>query len=242
MAGHSKWKQIKRKKGVKDKERGALFAKLSRHIMVAAAEGGGTDPSQNLRLRLALEQAKKQNMPHATIERTLASLAEKQNSVLSRKFYEAFGPGKAAMLIEALTDNENRTVSEIKQILRLKGGKFGAAGSVVYMFRHCGLVTIPKTNNAENKVFLFADSCGALDIETDAESYVVTIPYERMGEVGENLTGIEDAEQELVWIPTVHIRVTGAEYENLAELAQHLEALDDVPMVYVNAVTDDEEI
>jgi len=171
MAGHSKWSKIKRQKGINDVQKGAVFAKHSRHITLAVSEGGGiTDPEKNVKLRLAIEQASASSMPKATIERAVKNASAQDKLNLKQLYYGAFGPGGCMLYIEALTDNESRTVANVKYTLRKRGGKMGTSGSVDYLFRHCYIVTFSKPENDESDVLSFASKVDAYDIDEDADT------------------------------------------------------------------------
>ncbi len=143
MSGHSKWSTIKHQKGAKDAKRGALFTKLSREINVAVKTGGGGDPESNFRLRLAVDKARAQNMPNDNIQRAIASaLGSSDDTNYDEVMYEGFGPGGSAVLVQALTDNRNRTVSEVRNAFTKGGGNMGESGSVGWMFANQGIITL----------------------------------------------------------------------------------------------------
>src|SRR5664279_1489145 len=145
MSGHSKWKTIKRQKGANDQKRGQIFTKLSNAISIAVREGGGVaDPESNFRLRLAIEAARSANMPKENIERAIERAANKQGSGLEEAVYEGFGPGGFSVIVEAFTDNKQRTVAEVKNIFNKNGGNIGSQGSVMYQFDKKGMVMVDK--------------------------------------------------------------------------------------------------
>lgn len=236
MAGHSKWSQIKRKKGLKDVQKGALFAKLSKHIMLAVSEGGeNSDPATNLKLRLAIENAKSNNMPKDTILRVIEKAKGQNNKELRELYYEVFGPYGTIYYIEALTDNENRTISEIKYVLHRHNGKLGHLGSVAYMFNHCGIINIPKSGNNESDVLMFVERLDALDLDEDAESYSVTIPFQNLGKVSREQGNVIVVSQEQQFVPQAYIEIADIHKQKVIDFIEALEALDDVNAVYTNA-------
>lgn len=237
MAGHSKWSQIKRKKGLKDVQKGAIFAKLSRNIMLAVSEGGGVlDPDLNLKLRLAVEKAKQNNMPKDTIQGVIEKASGQGRSQLKQLYYEAFGPGGSMLYIETLTDNEKRAISDVKSVLYRHKGKLGAAGSVGYLFRHCGVVTLDKIQNTEADVVMFAERLDACDIDEDAERYIITIPFHNIGKVKDQVGELRISSQEQQFVPQTYIPVPANEKEDVIRLIEALEDLEDVHAVYTNAL------
>ncbi len=236
MSGHSKWATIKRKKGASDVARGQLFSKLSRLITLAVAEGGGaTDPDANVKLRFAVDRARTENMPKENIARAIAKGAGPDRGSLRQVLYEAFGPGGTALLIEATSDNPNRTLAEVRSMLERNGGKMGREGSVGHLFTHCGIVTFDKAKNKQEDVLNFAQCIDALDLEDGEESYSVYFPFEAQGRVKECVG-------ELVWDEAPHldyrplnlVRIEGEQARSLLSLITKLEGLDDVVAVYGN--------
>ncbi len=167
MSGHSKWSSIKHQKGAKDVQRGALFTKLAREITVAVRSGGSGDVEANYRLRLAVQKAKTSNMPNDNIDRSIKkALGEGDASNYDDVMYEGFGPGGAAILVQALTDNRNRTVSEVRSVFAKHGGNMGESGSVGWMFANRGVITINTDGKDADEVALSAIDAGAADVET----------------------------------------------------------------------------
>src|SRR5581483_5847804 len=166
MSGHSKWAQIKRQKGVNDARRGALFTKVGREITVAAREGGG-DPNANFRLRLAVEKAREVNMPQDNIQRAInrGTGADKEGGQLEELFYEGYGPGGVAMMIQVLTDNRNRAAADVRNVFTRGGGNMGEGGSVAWMFDQKGLITVALDGANAEDVELAAIEAGADDIQ-----------------------------------------------------------------------------
>src|SRR5579872_2266904 len=238
MSGHSKWATIKRQKGANDTKRGALFTKLSKAITLAVGAGGGvSDPAQNFRLRLAVEAARAGNMPKDTIERAIEKAAGKAGNSLEEVVYEGFGPGGVGILVEAATDNKNRTTSEIANTFSKNGGNMGAMGSVAYQFKKMGQLLVEKGSKSFDDAFLEAAEAGAEDVE-DAEDNLVYV-YTQPGEVAK----VKDAlmqkgfvvkEMELIFKPTITLAVDEAIEEKIMNILEKLEELDDVQKTYAN--------
>src|SRR5438445_49042 len=187
MAGHSKWKQIKRKKAVTDQRRGALFTKLIREITIAAKQGGG-DPAGNARLRTAIDAAKAENMPLDNIERAVKKgTGELEGVTYEAVTYEAYGPGGAALLIEATTDNANRTVAEIRNAFQRHGGNLGATNSVAWMFDRKAQITVDATRADEDTVMEAALDAGADDMARDGDVFLITGPAGQLHQISERL-------------------------------------------------------
>src|SRR5512134_3975798 len=175
MSGHSKWSSIKHKKGAADAKRGKLFSKLSRAIIVAAKEGGG-DPAANLALQNAVEKARSYSMPKDNIERAIAkgAGADAEGSGFETVVYEGYGPEGVAVLVEALTDNRNRTASEVRHLFAKHGGNLGATGAVAWQFERKGIVLVPADGVDEDELMLAAADAGADDVDLDGSTYQVT--------------------------------------------------------------------
>src|ERR1044072_527100 len=228
MAGHSKWKQIKRKKAVTDSRRASHWTKLIREITVAAKAGGG-DPGGNPRLRLAIDNARGANMPFENIDRAIKKGTGELEGVSYEEItYEAYGPGGVAIMIESLTDNGNRTVADIRRWLSRNGGNLGTAGSVAWMFDRRGQITIDGGKFDEDTVMEAALEAGALDVEADEGNFTVSTEVTDLNSVQDRLRekGIEGGEPELAMIPKTEIRVEGADAEQLVKLLELLEELD----------------
>lgn len=237
MSGHSKWATIKRQKGANDAKRGALFTKLSKAITIAVMAGGGIgDIAQNFRLRLAVEAARSGNMPKDTIERAIEKAAGKSGGTLEEVVYEGFGPGGVGIIVEAATDNKNRTTSEVQNVFNKNGGNLGAMGSVAYQFKKMGQLLVEKGNKNFDDLFLEAADAGAEDVEdSDTMAYVYTQPND-VAKVKDKLTekGIAVKEMELVWQPTMTVPVDEVTGEKIVNLLEKLEELDDVQKTYSN--------
>lgn len=241
MAGHNKWSKIKRKKGVNDAKRGALFTKLIREITVAAREGGG-DPDYNARLRLAVDTAKAESMPSDNIERAIKrGTGELEGVNYEETTYEGYGPGGIALFIECLTDNTNRTVADIRHTLGKFGGSLGTDGSVAWQFDRKGQLVIDASRYSEDRVFEAAIEGGAEDVQGDGEEFVITTQLSDFAAVRDHLeeAGLDTSSAELTRIPTSEVQVTGKEAEELLKLLDALEDLDDVQKVHSNADIDE---
>jgi YebC/PmpR family DNA-binding regulatory protein len=237
MAGHSKWKQIKRKKAITDAKRASSWTKVIREITVAARSGGG-DAGGNPRLRTAIDAAKAVNMPGENIERAIKKgTGELEGSVYEELTYEGYGPGGAAIFIEATTDNPNRTVAEIRHAFSRNGGNLGASNSVAWMFDRKGQIYVDSARYADEEALLEkALEAGAEDFTREGEQYVVTTDPTQVHAVQSALqdTGVESAESEIALIPKNTVRVEGKNAESVLKLMEELEDLDDVQKVAAN--------
>ena len=236
MSGHSKWSTIKRKKGAADAKRGKIFTKLIREIATAARLGGG-DLDSNPRLRLVVDKAKGSNMPKDNIQRAIQKgLGGGEGDSYEEVVYEGYGPGGTAILIEALTDNKNRTVSDVRHALTKNGGNLGSIGCVSYLFEQRGLLAF-ETDGIDSDGFLEAAlEAGAEDIVEGEEMLeVVTSPSEFSG-VKEALAsaGFVPVESSITMDPTTTVALSGNEAEQMLRLADSLEDLDDVQNFYAN--------
>src|SRR4051794_27720041 len=236
MAGHSKWAGIKHKKAIVDARRGKLFTKLARAITVAAKEGGG-DPDANPALALAMQKAKDASMPKDNIERAIAKGTGEgaDADALESVLYEGYGPGGVALLIEAVTDNRNRTGSEIRHILTKHGGSLGEPGSVAYLFDKRGVVVVDASRYSEDDLMAAIDA-GALDIEADEDVFEVLTEPADLSAVREALAAadvdIESAELRLQ--PKTRVAVDDDAAPQLLRLIDALEEQDDVDVVHAN--------
>ncbi|MGB1657729.1 MAG: YebC/PmpR family DNA-binding transcriptional regulator [Longimicrobiales bacterium] len=241
MAGHNKWSKIKRKKGVNDAKRGALFTKLIREITVAAREGGGS-VEFNARLRLAVETAKSASMPAENIERAIKKgTGELEGVDYQEVTYEGYGPGGVALFIECLTDNTNRTVADVRHALSKCDGSLGTDGSVAWQFDRKGQLVVDASKYSEEDVFEAAIESGAEDVSADGDEFVVTAePTDFTAvEAGLKEAGIEAASAELTRIPKNEVAVAGKDAEKLLKLLDMLDDLDDVQKVHSNADIDE---
>ena len=238
MSGHSKWSSIKHKKGAADAKRGQLFSKLSRAIIVAAKEGC-PDPAGNLALQNAIEKARSYSMPKDNIERAIAkgSGADAEGSSFETVIYEGYGPEGVAVLVEALTDNRNRTASEVRHLFAKHGGNLGTTGAVAWQFERKGVVLVHADGVDEDALVLVVAEAGAEDVELDGSSFVVTSTPETMSEVraAVEAAGFTIESVELAMVPKVSVAVAdeGAARQ-LIRLVEGLEDTDDVQDVYAN--------
>jgi YebC/PmpR family DNA-binding regulatory protein len=238
VSGHSKWSSIKHKKGAADAKRGALFTKLSKAISVAAREGG-PDPASNLALQNAIEKARSYSMPKDNIERAVArgSGGDAEGASYETVTYEGYGPEGVAVLVEALTDNRNRTASEVRHLFSKFGGNLGATGAVAWQFERRGVVLVSADGIDEDELMLAAADAGADDVELDGSTFQVTCAPESLRAVREGLDGagyvIESAELSMVAKTTVDIADETAARKVL-RLVEGLQEADDVQDVYAN--------
>jgi len=239
MSGHSKWHKIQHKKGATDAKRGAIFTKLGNAITVAAKQGGG-DPEMNFSLRLAIEKAKQTNMPKDNIERAIKrGTGELEGGIFEEVVYEGFGPNKIPIIIEALTDNKNRTITEIKNIFNKAGGAIAGPGSVMWQFAKKGVITInkqqPTINNLEELELLLIDA-GADDIEIGDENILVYTKPEELQLVKENLDEykIETESAELQFVAKEKKEISDEVGEKIQRLFEQLDENDDVTNYFTN--------
>ena len=238
MSGHSKWSTIKHKKGAADAKRGKLFSKLSRAIMVAAKEGGA-DAGSNLALQNAIEKARSYSMPKDNIERAIAKGAGEgtDGSAFETVVYEGYGPEGVAVIVEALTDNRNRTASEVRHLFSKHGGNLGATGAVAWQFERRGVVLVDGEGVDEDELVLAAADAGADDVERDGDSFVVSSSPEDLSGVREALEGagftLESVGLQMVPKTTVAIAEESTA-KQVVRLVEGLEDNDDVQDVYAN--------
>jgi YebC/PmpR family DNA-binding regulatory protein len=241
VSGHNKWSKIKRKKGVADAKRGALFTKLIREITVAARGGGGS-PEFNARLRLAVDTAKAASMPAENIDRAIKKgTGELEGTTYEEVTYEGYGPGGVALFIECLTDNTNRTVAAVRYALTRYDGSLGTDGSVAWQFDRKGQIVIDASRYSEESVFEAAIDAGAEDVASDADELVVTTDAALFNAVQDGIrdAGIEALSAELTRVAKTEVSVAGREAEKLVKLLEALEELDDVQKVHSNADIDE---
>ena len=236
MSGHSKWSQIKRQKGANDVKRGAIFTKVGREIAVAA-RAGGADPDGNFRLRLAIEKARSVNMPADTIKRAVERAAGGGDGEQFEEIaYEGYGPGGVAVLVEAATDNRNRTAAEIRSIFSKSGGQLAGSGSVAWQFEPRGLITVPVGGQDADELALVAIDAGADDVDTDADPLEVYTEPGQLERVRRSLeeagVAVESAETTMVAKATVELDSSRA--RQALRLVEALEDLEDVQRVTAN--------
>ena len=242
MAGHSKWANIQHRKGKADKAKAKLFSKLAKEITVAARLGGG-DPAANPRLRAAVVSARAASMPTDTIDRAIKKGSGELEGVdFVDVTYEGYGPGGVAIMLECLTDNRNRTVSEIRSLFSKNGGHLGAEGSVAFLFKHCGqLVFAPGTS--EDQLMNVAIEAGAEDvvINEDGSIEVITTPTEfHIVKAALERAGLKPELAEVTMKPANETLLTGEDATRMQKLIDAVESLDDVQEVYTTAVMDQE--
>lgn len=236
MSGHSKWATIKRKKAALDSKRGKIFTKLIKEITIAARAGG--DINGNPRLRLAVDNAKAQNMPMDNIERAIKKATGELEGVTYHELtYEGYGPAGVAVLVEVATDNKNRTVAEVRHLFSKSGGAMGETGSVAWMFDRKGIITLPAAGKKEDDVMEVVLEAGADDLTTQEEYFEVQTAIENFEPVRRTLVdknfAVENAS--LQWIAKNMIEVKGEDAEKVMKMIEALEDLDDVQNVYSNA-------
>jgi YebC/PmpR family DNA-binding regulatory protein len=238
MSGHSKWSSIKHKKGAADAKRGKLFSKLTRAIIVAAREGGG-DPAANLALQNAIEKARSYSMPKDTIERAVARGAgsEDDGDVYEPIVYEGYGPGGVALIVEALTDNRNRTAAEVRHIFAKHDGNLAGSGSVAWLFERRGVVLVGAEGVDEDDLTLAAADGGADDVERDGSSFEISSAPDALSSVRETIEGAGFAVEsvEVALVPKTNVTVEDEAYaRKILRLIDALEENDDVQDVYAN--------
>ncbi|HVR88539.1 MAG TPA: YebC/PmpR family DNA-binding transcriptional regulator [Candidatus Limnocylindria bacterium] len=236
MSGHSKWSQIKRQKGAADVKRGAVFTKMTREIMLSAREGGG-DPEANFRLRLAMDRARGVNMPLANIQRAIErATGGADGAQLESIVYEGYGPGGVSVMVEAATDNRNRTASEVRVAFSRHNGKLGESGSVQWLFEQKGVIEIDATGQDADGISLQAIDAGAEDVEVDGSLITVYTTPNRFEAVKRALEALQlpvgDAEMSMR--STTTVRLEGDQAKKIIALVEALEDLDDVQKVHAN--------
>ena len=246
MSGHSKWANIKHRKAKADAERGRMFTKVAREILVAAREGG-PDPEANFRLRMAIERARAVNMPNDSIMRAIKRGAGESGAETYEEItYEGYGPGGVAIMVEVMTDNRNRAASDVRHIFTRHGGNLGESGCVAWMFRKKGLlvVDLADTKMSEDDLMNLAVEAGAEDFKVDGATVEITTDPADFESVQKFLKdhGVRFTVAELSWVPQTTVRVTGKEARQVLSLTEALEELDDVQQVHANFDIPDEEM
>jgi len=235
MAGHSKWANIKHKKERVDAKKGKVFSRIAKEI-ISAVKQGGPDPKSNAKLRLVLQKAKAANVPADNIERNIKKASSSDQSDFSELTYELYGHGGVGIIVEAMTDNKNRTASDMRIATNKKGGTIASPGSVLFNFDQKGVIQIPKTEKEEDELFLLVTDAGAEDFEAADEQFmVVTLPealYEVKDKIEEKEIKCDEASLEM--IPKVTVSCNAEEQKANEELIAFLEALDDVDRVFHN--------
>jgi YebC/PmpR family DNA-binding regulatory protein len=244
MAGHSKWSKVKRFKGAIDARRGNLFSKLSKEITIAARTGGG-DPAANPRLRSAITAARSQSMPNDNIERAIKRGTGEglDGQHFDEVIYEGYGPGGVAVIVEAATDNKNRTAAELRSIFSKNHGNLASSGSVSYMFHKKGQISVPADSINEERLLEVALEGGAEDLTTEEDQYVITTSHDQLYAVAEALknAGITIDGQKFTFIPETTVSVADeATARQVLRLCESLDDDDDVQNVYSNLDISDE--
>ncbi len=232
MSGHSKWATTKRQKAVVDAKRGALFTKIANQIAIAARSG--TDPNMNPSLAMMLEKARQANMPKVNIERAIARVADKTAAALIEEVYEGYGPGGAGIIIEVATDNKNRTMPEVRNILSKNGGRMADPGSVMFQFARKGWIEV--SEKGEETMLTILDA-GAEDVDESEEGLIVLTAPSDLMKVRQALldAGLTVTNAELKYIPTTNVSLSEEDSAKLEKLLDALDDLDDVTAVHTNA-------
>lgn len=244
MSGHSKWASIKHKKAAADSKRGKIFTKIIRELAVAAKMGGG-DPDTNPRLRKAISDSKAVNMPADNIKRAILKGTGQLEGVSYEEFsYEGYGPGGVAIFVETLTDNKNRTVSELRHIFSRNAGNIGESGCVAWMFSRKGYIVVEQSSASEDKLLDIILEAGADDLSEDGSNYEIFTSPDSYEAVVDALKehNIETAASNLGYIPQNYIKLEGKQAQQLLRLMEELEDHDDVQNVWANFDIDEEEI
>lgn len=244
MSGHSKWATIKHKKAATDAKRGRAFTKLIREISISARVGGG-DPLTNPRLRTAILAAKNLNMPGDNIERAiLRGTGQLEGEQYEEVTFEGYGPGGVGMLVQVVTSNRNRVVSEIRHVMSKHGGNLAEAGSVAWQFHRKGDIVVGKEAAGEEKIMSIVLDAGAEDLRDDGSAWEVVTPPEAFEPVREALVknGVTPSSAEISMVPQNYVRLTGSEASQMVRLVEALEEHDDVQHVYANFDIDEKEI
>jgi YebC/PmpR family DNA-binding regulatory protein len=244
MSGHSKWSTIKRKKAVTDARRGKVFTQVIKEITVAAKLGGG-DPNSNARLRFAIEKAKASNMPADNIKRAIQKGAGELPGVnYEDVVYEVYGPGGVAIIIETVTDNKNRTISDIRHILERNHGKIAMSGSVAFQFHKKGIILVPKSVVPEDDLLPIILDAGAEDMKIEGDEYSIICTPESFEKVRQALItkSIKIESAEILLVADNTVKVEGKDAENLLKLMEILEDYDDVQKLHANFDIDDKEL
>ena len=235
MAGHSKFKNIMFRKGAQDKKRAKIFSKLGREIQIASKQGG-SDPDSNHRLRTAIDAAKAANVPKDNIERAIKKGSSNETNNLEEIKYEGFGPGGTSLIVETMTDNKNRTVSEIRQIFSKNGGSIAESGSVSHSFKRKGELIYKANKDLENNVFDFAVEAGADDIINEDENYTIYCDPNKIISIKEKISelSIELISVSLTWISSNRININKENGKKLFNLINQLEDNEDVQNISSN--------
>ena len=244
MSGHSKWATIKHKKAATDAKRGRVFTKLIREISIAAREGG-SDPDSNPRLRSAISLAKNENMPNDNIERAvLRGTGQLEGEQYEEVNFEGYGPGGVGMIIQVVTSNRNRVVSELRHLMGRHGGNLAETGAVGWMFSRKGQIVVPKEQASEDTMLSIVLDAGAEDLRDDGSTWEVLAPPEAFEPVREALekAGVKPVSAEVAWVPQNYVKLTGSAAQQMIRLVEGLEEHDDVQHVFANFDIDEKEM
>lgn len=244
MSGHSKWHTIKHKKGAADAKRGKIFTRIIKELTVAARAGGG-DPDTNPRLRTIIAEAKANNMPSDNIKRAVRRGTGEEPGVSYEEVqYEGYGPGGAALIVDVLTDNKNRTVGELRHLFEKHGGNLAAAGAVAWMFHKKGYIVVEKAKTDEEKLMSAVLDAGADDLQDDEDNWEVLSAPEVFPAVNDAVKalGVEPATASVSMIPQNYVKLEGRPAQQMVKLMEALEDHDDVQHVYSNADIEEKEI
>jgi len=237
MSGHSKWSTIKRQKGAQDAKRGKTFTKIANSITIAVKQGGGIDdPSQNPKLRLAVDMAKTENMPKANIDRAIERASSKEEGNLYEVLYEGFAPGGVSIIIEAVSDNTNRTTPEIKSLFNKHNARFGQPGSAIHLFNQVGEIVLEKNGKSIDDIFLTAADFGAEDVEDMGDRVIIYTSTTNLSKVKkkleEELFRVESAD--IIRKPITYLTIEEEDLLKLIKFIDELEEMDDVQKVYID--------
>jgi YebC/PmpR family DNA-binding regulatory protein len=235
MAGHSKWANIKHRKGRADLIKGKIFSRITKEI-ITAVKLGGPDPKSNSRLRLVILKAREVNMPSDNIERNIKKASSADQADFSEFTYEMYGYGGVGMILDIMTDNKNRISSDVRIAMNKKGGTLASPGAVAYNFDQKGVIQVPKKSALEDELFLAVTEAGADEFEVEDEMYIITTPPELLFQVKEAIDkmGVKCESADLQRIPKVYVECSAEDQKANLELMEYLEGLDDVDAVHHN--------
>jgi len=239
MAGHSKWANIKHRKGKADAIKGKLFSRLTKEI-ISAVKQGGPDPKSNTRLKVVIQKARAANLPNDNIERNIKKATSADQADYTEMIYELYGYGGVGIIAEVMTDNKNRISSDMRIATNKKGGTIANPGSVAFNFDRKGVIQVLKKNAIEEELFLAATEAGAEDFDAAEESFIITTAPENLAIVKEKMDqqGFQIEEADLQWIPKLYIECDPENQKLNLELVEYLESLEDVDAVYQNMKID----
>jgi YebC/PmpR family DNA-binding regulatory protein len=235
MAGHSKWANIKHRKGRADLIKGKIFSRITKEI-ITAVKLGGPDPKSNSRLRLVMLKAREVNMPSDNIERNIKKASSADQADFSEFTYEMYGYGGVGMILDIMTDNKNRISSDVRIAMNKKGGTLASPGAVAYNFDQKGVIQVPKKNALEDELFLAVTEAGADEFEIEEEMYIITTPPELLFQVKDAIDkmGVKCESADLQRIPKIYVDCSPEDQKANLDLMEYLEGLDDVDAVHHN--------